>query len=114
MVDFKGFSDVVGECAARVFDYFGAAEDVDMSKRSQREIARAEEARERASAAVPPCHEALPIGLGKQVADAGSVIPPCPSCHRIDRVQRDTQTANGVALFACARCRTLYPAPPRR
>jgi lysyl-tRNA synthetase class I len=45
---------------------------------------------------------------------AKPLTPPCPKCHRIDRVEEEDHSGSSAHWYVCARCGTRYVAPPRR
>jgi hypothetical protein len=44
----------------------------------------------------------------------GSIIPPCPKCHRIDLVEPEDQSGSSARWFICNRCGTRFTSPPQR
>jgi lysyl-tRNA synthetase class I len=47
-------------------------------------------------------------------AAAAKAPPPCPKCHRVDRVHPEDQSGSSAPWFLCERCGTQFTVPPRR
>jgi len=41
------------------------------------------------------------------------LTPPCPHCHRIDRVEEENHSGSSAQCFVCTRCDVRYQSPPR-
>jgi hypothetical protein len=50
----------------------------------------------------------------KSARAAAKAPPPCPKCHRVDRVHPEDQSGSSAPWFLCERCGTQFTIPPRR
>jgi hypothetical protein len=41
------------------------------------------------------------------------LVPPCPKCHHIDKVEEEGARAPFGPWYTCRRCEQVYVAPPR-
>ena len=72
----------------------------------------------RAPAAIPPAsrqlmHPPTVLTESSNGPPGSALTPPCPACHRIDRVQREEHPGASAQWFVCGRCGRRYTAPPR-
>ena len=51
-----------------------------------------------------------PTSLGRNQP----LTPPCPHCHRIDRVEKEDHSGSSPQWFVCTRCNVRSQSPPRR
>jgi hypothetical protein len=52
--------------------------------------------------------------MSNQFSMPNVVLPPCPECHRIDRLEEEDQSGSSARWFICVRCGRRFTAPPRR
>ena len=72
--------------------------------------AHARAAQQSAQALLDHFHEVHPLSARA----AAKPPPPCPKCHRIDRVHPEDQSGSSAPWFLCERCGTQFTVPPQR